>query len=94
VGILTPNMMQTKQTVEVLALAYIGGRGTLWGGLLAAFLVVPVFEYLKPLMELRLIIYGLFLIICMIFYPKGLAGIFLSVVRLIKGRKQGRGPAE
>jgi branched-chain amino acid transport system permease protein len=94
VGILTPNMMQTKQTVEVLALAYIGGRGTLWGGLLAAFLVVPVFEYLKPLMEIRLIIYGLFLIISMIFYPKGLAGIFLSVVRLIKGRKEGRGPAE
>jgi len=88
VGILTPSMMATKATVEVLALAYIGGRGTLWGGLLAALVVLPIFEYLKPLMEIRLIIYGLFLILSMIFYPKGLAGIYYSIVRRIKKRKE------
>lgn len=88
VGILTPNIMQTKQTVEVLALAYIGGRGSIWGGLLAAFLVIPIFEYLKPLLEIRLIIYGVFLILTMILYPGGLAGIFKSIAASI-----GRPPA-
>jgi len=74
VGILTPEIMATSHTVEVLALAYIGGRGSLWGGLAAAFLVIPVFEFLKPLFEIRLVIYGLLLIAVMIYVPDGLAG--------------------
>lgn len=74
-GILTPDMMHSRQTVEILALAYIGGRGSLWGGLMAAFIFVPLFEYLKPLMEVRLIIYGLLLILVMIWCPGGLAEI-------------------
>jgi len=87
-GILTPDIMHTKHTVEVLALSYIGGRGSLWGGLVAAFLVIPIFEYLKPLMEIRLIIYGLFLILTMIFYPGGLAGLFQGIGELIKKRRR------
>jgi branched-chain amino acid transport system permease protein len=76
VGILTPDVMHSRQTVEVLALAYIGGRGSLWGGLMAALILVPLFEYLKPLMELRLIIYGMLLILVMVFYPGGLSYIY------------------
>lgn len=90
VGILTPGIMQTKQTVEVLALAYIGGRGSIWGGLVAAFLVIPAFEYLKPLLEVRLILYGLFLIGTMIFYPDGLAGILKSLVAFTRARLAAR----
>lgn len=75
VGVLTPDVMSTSHTVEVLALSYIGGRGTLWGGLLASFIFIPLFEYLKPLMEFRLIIYGLLLILVMILFPEGLVGL-------------------
>ncbi len=74
VGVLTPDIMSTGHSVEVLALSYIGGRGTLWGGLLASFILVPLFEYLKPLMELRLIIYGVLLILVMILFPGGIVG--------------------
>jgi branched-chain amino acid transport system permease protein len=80
-GVLTPDVMHSRQTVEVLALAYIGGRGSLWGGLIAAFIFLPLFEYLKPLMEIRLVIYGLFLIFVTILYPGGLAEIYQRVVR-------------
>ena len=83
VGILTPGVMATKATVEVLAIDYIGGRGTILGGLLAAFLVIPVFEYLRPLMELRYVIYGVFLILTMIFYPGGLVGVLQGLARRI-----------
>lgn len=75
IGILTPEIMHTRHTVEVLALSYIGGRGSLWGGLLVAFLVIPLFEYLRPLFEIRLVIYGLLLIVIMIYYPGGLAAL-------------------
>jgi branched-chain amino acid transport system permease protein len=74
VGILTPEVMSSRHSVEVLALAYVGGRGSLWGGALAAFLIIPVFEYLQPLAELRLVIYGALLIAVMIYAPGGIAG--------------------
>ncbi|PYV17286.1 MAG: hypothetical protein DMG07_06235, partial [Acidobacteria bacterium] len=81
VGVLTPEVMATRHTVEVLALAYIGGRGSLWGGMLASFLVVPIFEYLKPLFEIRLVIYGLLLIAVMIWLPEGIAGLSARLQR-------------
>lgn len=85
VGVLTPDVMATDKTVEVLALSYIGGRGTLWGGVLAAFIFIPLFEYLKSLMALRLIIYGLLLMGVMIFFPQGLAGLLKRAVAFIRG---------
>lgn len=79
VGILTPEIMSTKVSVEILALAYLGGRGSLWGGLLAALVLIPVFEYLRFLMEFRLIIYGVLLILVMIFFPGGIASVLKSL---------------
>jgi branched-chain amino acid transport system permease protein len=73
VGILNPDVMDSRHTVEVLALAYIGGRGSIWGGLAASLILVPALECLKPLMEIRLILYGLLLILVMIYLPGGLA---------------------
>jgi len=90
VGVLTPDVMSTDKTVEVLALSYIGGRGTLWGGVLASFIFIPLFEYLKSLMELRLIIYGLLLIAVMLALPDGLVGLLRRTVALIRKTRQER----
>lgn len=43
-GILTPEVMHTSKTVEVLAISFIGGRGSLWGGAVAAFPFVIIME--------------------------------------------------
>jgi branched-chain amino acid transport system permease protein len=76
-GILTPDVMQTSRTVEVLAIAYIGGRGSLWGGAAAAFPLVLLMEWLRTnlaqLPGLNLVIYGLLLILVMIYFPGGVA---------------------
>ena len=86
VGILTPDVMHTRETVEVLALAYIGGRGSIWGGLLAAFIIIPIFEYLRPLMAMRFVIYGLLLMLVMILYPGGLSQFFAFIKAQIFNR--------
>jgi branched-chain amino acid transport system permease protein len=88
VGILTPGVMLTKNTVEILAIAYIGGRGSIWGGMLAAFLVTPIFEYLRPLLAYRLIIYGVFLILTMIFYPGGLVAVIRKIGEFFRRRME------
>jgi branched-chain amino acid transport system permease protein len=90
IGILTPDVMDMGHTMEIMALSYMGGSGSLLGGWLAAFLFVPVFDYLKSLMEFRLIIYGLCLILVMIFYPAGLVGLLQQIARAIQSWRQRR----
>jgi len=70
----TPEEFGVTRTVEILTIAYIGGRGTLWGSLVAAFLLVGVQEYFRELGAYRLIIYGVLLIVVVLFVPKGIAG--------------------
>ena len=86
VGIVTPDLMDTGHTLEVMALAYIGGAGSLLGGVFAAFLLIPIFDSLKKLMEYRLIIYGMLLILVMIYYPAGLSGVYQKCIQFIKMR--------
>lgn len=74
IGVLTPKVMHTSTTIEVMAMVYLGGRGSIWGGFLAALIFIPTLEYLKFLGEYRFIIYGVALILVMIFYPSGFSG--------------------
>ncbi|HZT18208.1 MAG TPA: branched-chain amino acid ABC transporter permease [Dongiaceae bacterium] len=76
-GILTPTPEEfgVPRTVEILTLAYVGGRGTLWGALFAAFLLIGFEEYFRSLGAYRLVIFGVLLIVVMIFARKGLAGL-------------------
>lgn len=78
---LTPKtIMHTSKTVEVLALAYIGGRGSIWGGMVISFPFVFFIEYLRSNLEqlpgLHLVIYGVLMMLVMILYPDGLAGLW------------------
>lgn len=80
-GALTPmTLMHTSKTVEVLAIAYIGGRGSLWGGIAIAFPFVLLIEFIRSnlteLPGLHLVIYGILMILVMIYYPKGFSGLF------------------
>lgn len=79
-GILTPAVMLTSRTVEVLAIAYIGGRASLWGPAFIAFPFLFLMEYLRSSFSdypgLHLVLYGLLLIVVMIFYPGGFAKLY------------------
>lgn len=90
---LTPKaVMHTSKTVEVLAIAFIGGRGSLWGGILVAFPFVFFLEYLRSALPglpgLHMIIYGFLMILVMIFYPDGIAGLIGFIERKFKKRKR------
>ena len=89
-GILTPDLMHTNKTVEVLAITYIGGRVSLWGGAAAAFPFLIAMELtrssLANLPGLNLIIYGLILVLVMIYYPGGVVQLYRTIVFRSKNR--------
>ena len=77
IGILTPDTTEfgVPRTVEVLTVAYVGGRGTLWGSILAGFVLIGFQEYFRQLGAWRLVMYGALLITVMIYAPKGLSSV-------------------
>lgn len=89
-GILTPEVMSTSKTVEVLAVAYIGGRGSLWGGAAIAFPFMFLMEIIRSSLSdlpgLNLIIYALVLILVMIYYPGGFAYFYDTRIRKPKNK--------
>lgn len=91
-GILTPDVMLTSHTVEVLAVAYIGGRGTLWGPAVIAFPLTIGVELLRTqfsnLPGLHLVLYGLVLILVMIYRPGGFAGVVKTAQQWITRRRE------
>lgn len=92
-SMLTPEMMHTTKTVEVLAMVYIGGRGSLWGGMFTAFPFNFLINYLRSnlgdMPGLHLVIFGAMMIALMLFYPAGLSGFYGELVHWIKARLAG-----
>ncbi len=90
-GVLTPEVMHTSKTVEVLAISFIGGRASLWGGAATAFPFIIAMESIRSALSnlpgVHLVIYGIFLILVMIYYPGGVAGIYSEIVDKTKNNK-------
>jgi branched-chain amino acid transport system permease protein len=89
-GVLMPDVMATTKTVEVLVVVTIGGRGSLWGGLFAAIPFIYGTELVRSFFMkyagLNLVLYGLFLILIMIYYPGGIAKVYQKLLGQSKNR--------
>ena len=89
-GSLTPStLMHTSKTVEILAIAYIGGRGSLWGGIAIAFPFVFFIEFLRSnlssLPGIHMVIYGVLMVSIMIYYTNGFSGFYFWAAAKVKG---------
>ena len=80
--LIAPNrLLNWPLTFEMLVMAMIGGRGTVWGPLLGAAILAPIHELIRTTFGggnfagLHLIIYGLLLIVIIFYMPKGLVGL-------------------
>jgi branched-chain amino acid transport system permease protein len=83
VSYISPVPFTVSVSVELLVMAAIGGLSSVWGALFGAVLILALVEAIKawlPLIlpqasgEQELILYGLILIIVMIFMPDGVIG--------------------
>jgi branched-chain amino acid transport system permease protein len=80
-------------SVEALVAAIVGGIGTLWGPLLGAFALHLLADLTRNLFGefpgINMVIYGSVLVLIVMFFPRGIAGIGQSVTRLWKGAGRG-----
>jgi len=72
-------------SLRIALVGLIGGQGTVLGPVLGAFVVVPISEFLAlkfgSLPGLHLFIYGVCIMLVILFLPKGLVGIFRGNIR-------------
>ncbi|OGB93650.1 MAG: ABC transporter permease [candidate division NC10 bacterium RBG_16_65_8] len=88
-------IMGLDLSIELALMGIVGGQGTVLGPVLGAFLLTPAGEITRATLGgkfpgLHLVIYGLVLILSMLFLPKGL----IEPLRRLVGRKRtaaGRG---
>ena len=62
-------------TIGMVLMAYLGGKGTLWGPALGAFILVPAQQYLAYRLgasELYLVGYSAVFLLVMLFLPRGI----------------------
>jgi branched-chain amino acid transport system permease protein len=62
------------KSVEYLIIVYLGGMGSISGSIVAAIGLTAISEILRPIGELRMVLYGLILVILMLRMPGGLMG--------------------
>ncbi|MEJ8813312.1 branched-chain amino acid ABC transporter permease [Variovorax ureilyticus] len=77
-------------SVEALVAAIVGGMGTLWGPVLGAAALHVLSDFTRNLFGelpgINMVIYGVVLVLIVIFLPRGIAGIGLSVRQLWAGK--------
>jgi branched-chain amino acid transport system permease protein len=77
-------------SVEALVAAIVGGMGTLWGPVLGAVVLHVLADLTRNLFGelpgINMVIYGVVLVLIVIFLPRGIAGIGRSVRQLWGGR--------
>jgi branched-chain amino acid transport system permease protein len=82
-GIVSPDNVVLTTSVDALLMAVLGGAGTLVGGVIGAFIVIAIREYLSTLVPWWQYVLGGIYVLTIFYLPSGLMGI---PERLRRGR--------
>jgi branched-chain amino acid transport system permease protein len=75
IGRLSTETFSLSASLSFLTMAVIGGLGSEVGALLGAAFLAGAPEVLRQFKDAEMVIYGVILVMCMLFLPGGLAGI-------------------
>lgn len=90
---ITPNICGLGYTTEILCMTLFGGVGTIFGPAIGGVVLTILTELLRFLEDYRLLIYGLLMVVVIMFFPKGMMGIYGRTKQLVTRRiiKEGHG---
>ena len=93
---ISPQIFSFMLSVKLVTMVVIGGMANVWGGLIGALILIAIPEFLTIISEnwqgintteLEIAIYGLTLVLVMIFTPTGFAGM-LAKIGLLRKQKR------
>ena len=69
-----PSMFDMMKSTELTAVVVFGGLGSMTGTILGSAAITLIMEYFRDISQYRMLIYGLLLVLIMVFRPEGLLG--------------------
>jgi branched-chain amino acid transport system permease protein len=72
ISYISPEIGEFSVMISILVMVVLGGRGTIFGPVLGAAIITFLQEYLRFAKEFRLPIFGLVLILSIVFLPRGI----------------------
>ena len=81
IGFLGPESSNVEMTFNTLLYVMVGGIGSLAGPIAGTFIVYGLSQVLAVLQQYQMVIFGLALVLLILFMPSGLTGIWRSSIR-------------
>ncbi len=82
----SPESFALPLSIEVLVIIVVGGLASMMGSVVGAIVITLLPEFLYDFEEYRLLVYGVILLLVVIFAPKGIVGLFSSLTAFIRSR--------
>jgi branched-chain amino acid transport system permease protein len=70
-----PNYLSIEQSLAIIAMVLLGGRRSVAGPILGAFVLTALPHVIEFSAELRILVYGLILILTILLMPRGITGL-------------------
>lgn len=88
VGFISPETFAETQSVLFLIMAMVGGLGSNWGPVIGSTIVLLLNDALGYFQQFQLLVYGILLILFIVFFPGGIVGEVRKLIAKIKGKKE------
>jgi len=83
IGFISPSSFGFHFSIVLVTMVVVGGMASIWGAIFGASVLTLLPEFLMVLEDYEIVVYGLILMLIMIFLPEGLTR---GVIERIKGR--------
>jgi branched-chain amino acid transport system permease protein len=80
-----PNYLSIEQSLAIIAMTLLGGRQSVAGPILGAFVLTALPHVIEFSAELRVLIYGLILILTILLLPRGITGMIQWRRHVLRG---------
>jgi branched-chain amino acid transport system permease protein len=75
----SPESFGWYESLILLIMIAVGGLGSLPGAIVGAAIMIVIPEYLRGMGEYKMLVYGVLLVMCIMFMPSGIAGVTNSL---------------
>lgn len=80
---INPNSFTFMESAIVLSIVVLGGMGSIVGVIIAALVLILMPEYLRAIAEYRMLVFGLVMVLMMVFRPQGLVANLRRTYRFV-----------
>jgi branched-chain amino acid transport system permease protein len=87
---ISPVSFSVAETFRHVTMLIVGGKGTLLGPLVGAFIFTALPEILRSIEDYQWVAYGAILMVCIVFLPKGIVGLIKDIRERLSNERVGK----